>query len=175
MLGDMLTNSLYRAADVENERNTIFTELVETQKSGPMETTIEIAHKGAYRNHQMGLPILGSIGNMRTISRDMIADYHDKNYVGSNMIVVGCGPIDHQRLLDYVNKYIKVSKKDPVDSPQKLSNFSKPTFYPGIAAAESDTPGIVHVAALFEAPSFFDQDFFSFMLMQRIIGDQPQT
>lgn len=36
ILGDMLTNSLYRSADVENERSTIYRELIETQKSGPM-------------------------------------------------------------------------------------------------------------------------------------------
>jgi predicted Zn-dependent peptidase len=93
IIGDMLTSSLYRAADVDNERSTIYRELIETQKSGPMETIIEMAHRGAYKNHQMGLPILGSIGNMKTISRDMIVDFHDRNYVGSNIIVVGCGPI----------------------------------------------------------------------------------
>jgi hypothetical protein len=32
---------------------------------------------------------------------------------------------------------------------------------------------MVNVTVLFEAPSFFDKDFFSFLLMQRIMGDQP--
>lgn len=82
ILGDMITGSLYKEPDVENERSTIYRELIETQKSSPLETTIELAHRGAYGNHQMGLPILGHIHNMRTISRDMILEFHDKNYVG---------------------------------------------------------------------------------------------
>jgi predicted Zn-dependent peptidase len=30
----------------------------------------------------MGLPILGYIHNMQTISRPMIQEYHNQNYVG---------------------------------------------------------------------------------------------
>lgn len=41
----------------------------------------------------MGLPILGSIQNIQTISQDMIIDYHQTNYVGENILVIGSGPI----------------------------------------------------------------------------------
>jgi predicted Zn-dependent peptidase len=40
IVGDMITNSLYRKVDVDNERSTIHRELLETQKSMPLETTI---------------------------------------------------------------------------------------------------------------------------------------
>lgn len=43
----------------------------------------------------MGLPILGSIENIKTISRDMIVKYHDDNYVGENIIIAGCGNLTH--------------------------------------------------------------------------------
>jgi predicted Zn-dependent peptidase len=171
ILGDMLTNSLYRSADVENERSTIYRELIETQKSGPMETTIEIAHRGAYGSHQMGLPILGHIHNMRTISRDMIVEYHDKNYVGENIIVVGCGPIDHDQLVDDVQKYLKVGKSKA--APNSAVNFAKPAFQYGVTALESDLTENINVAAIVEAPSYFDTRFFSYLLLQRIIGDKP--
>jgi predicted Zn-dependent peptidase len=36
IVGDMLTNSLYRKQDVENERSTIHRELLETRKSQPL-------------------------------------------------------------------------------------------------------------------------------------------
>lgn len=95
----MITNSLYRKSDIENERGTIHRELLETQKSNPLETTIEIAHRGVYQNHQMGLPILGYIHNMQTISKEMIENYHKENYVGDNIILVAAGPINHNELL----------------------------------------------------------------------------
>jgi predicted Zn-dependent peptidase len=43
----------------------------------------------------MGLPILGYLHNMQTISRDMIVNYHNENYVGENIIVVAAGDVDH--------------------------------------------------------------------------------
>lgn len=46
----------------------------------------------------MGLPILGYIHNMQTISRNMINDYHNDNYVGNNIIVAAAGNIDHDLL-----------------------------------------------------------------------------
>lgn len=90
VLADILTNSLYTNSAVNNERNTIYTELQETQKQS-METTIEFSHRGvhfqilslpsllfmkAYKGHQMGLPILGKISNIYSITRDMIVEYH---------------------------------------------------------------------------------------------------
>ena len=95
IVGDMITNSLYARRDVENERSTIHRELLETRKSMPMETTIEISHQGIFKNHVMGLPILGSIQNMQTISKENIVDYHNQNYVGENIILVAAGPINH--------------------------------------------------------------------------------
>jgi predicted Zn-dependent peptidase len=46
----------------------------------------------------MGLPILGYLHNMKTISRNMIQDYHNTNYVGDNIIVAAAGNIDHDVL-----------------------------------------------------------------------------
>ena len=95
----------------------------------PMETTIEISHRWVYKDHQMALPILGSIQNMQTISKEMIEEYHDTNYVGENIVLVAAGPIDHQKLIESTNKHIKVKRK-----PKKLLELIKPTFEPGVSA-----------------------------------------
>ncbi len=47
----------------------------------------------------MALPILGSIYNMETISKSMIENYHNENYVGENIIVVATGPLNHDKLV----------------------------------------------------------------------------
>ena len=172
ILGDMITNSQYRNEDVEDERSTIHRELIETQKSTPLETTIEIAHRGLYKSHQMGLPILGHIENMRTISRDMIVDYHDANYVGENIIVVGCGNLNHDELIAHVDNYMKVQR---VKRPRDTSNLTKPEFHEGVMLLESKNTSDVNVGILYEAPSYFDSDFFGFLLLQKIMGDKPEN
>ena len=50
----------------------------------------------------MGQPILGDIDNIRQINREMVVDFHQRNYFGENMVVVGAGNINHQQLVDLV-------------------------------------------------------------------------
>jgi predicted Zn-dependent peptidase len=77
----------------------------------------------------MGLPILGYLHNMQTISRQMICDYHADNYVGENIIVAAAGNIDHEELHQTCEKYIAVPK-----SKSKKTTLTKPTFTSGISA-----------------------------------------
>lgn len=53
----------------------------------------------------MGLPILGKINNIYSITRDNVVDYHNKNYFGENIMIVGAGNHDHEALCDFVNKH----------------------------------------------------------------------
>jgi predicted Zn-dependent peptidase len=48
----------------------------------------------------MGQPILGDIDNIRQIRRDQVVDFHETNYFGENMVIVGTGDVDHQMLVD---------------------------------------------------------------------------
>ncbi len=45
ILGDILGNSIYSQEAVDNERDTIHRELLETQKE-MFETTVELSHRG---------------------------------------------------------------------------------------------------------------------------------
>ncbi len=60
----------------------------------------------------------------------MIEHYHAQNYVGEKIILTASGPIDHARLIDSVNKHIKVPAKSALPVPP----ITKPTFHPGISA-----------------------------------------
>jgi len=48
---------------------------------------------------------LGDIDNIRQINRDMVVDFHRRNYYGENVVVVGSGNINHQQLVDLVEQH----------------------------------------------------------------------
>jgi hypothetical protein len=48
-------------------------------------------------------------------------------------------------------------------------------FTSGISALESHLTPLVNMVTVHEAPSFFDNNFFSYLLLQRIISDRPGT
>lgn len=119
----------------------------------------------------MALPILGSLYNMETISKQMIENYHDQNYVGDNIIVVAIGPINHNQLIQQVEKHIKVPKVAAKPKPP----ITKPAFHPGMRSLYSDLTEKVNMTVSYEAPSFFDYEFFTYLLLQRILADRPET
>lgn len=68
ILGDMLCNSKYDHYHVEVEKDTIFQELHATNNDH-FETLMENVYFNVYRDHMMGLPILGEIENIGRINR----------------------------------------------------------------------------------------------------------
>ena len=63
---------------------------------------MENVYFNVFRDHMMGQPILGDIDNIRQINREMVVDFHQRNYFGENIVVVGAGNVDHQQLVDLV-------------------------------------------------------------------------
>ena len=103
ILGDMLLNSLYRQTDLEAEKDTILQELEEVNKDST-EVLLENVYSNAYTEHMMGQPILGSRENIRSVTRDMVTNFHAANYFGENMVVVGTGDVNHKELVDLVKE-----------------------------------------------------------------------
>lgn len=95
ILCDMLGNSVYSKNHLENEKETIWQELLATNEDH-METLMESVYFNIFRDHMMGQPILGDIDNIYEITRDMVVDFHDTNYFGENMVIVGTGDLKHE-------------------------------------------------------------------------------
>lgn len=72
----------------------------------------------------MGLPILGKIQNMFSITRDMILRYQQQNYYGKNIIIAAAGSIDHDMMCNFIQKYFGGMRPDPA-TPRKI-DLSKP-------------------------------------------------
>ena len=56
---------------------------------------MENVYFNAFRDHMIGLPILGEMDNIKKITREMVVDFHTTNYFGENIVIVGTGKIDH--------------------------------------------------------------------------------
>ena len=56
---------------------------------------MENVYFNVYRDHMMGLPILGIIENIYKISRDMIVEFHNRMYFGENLTIIGTGNVEH--------------------------------------------------------------------------------
>jgi predicted Zn-dependent peptidase len=61
---------------------------------------MEAVYLNTYKDHMMGLPILGEVDNIHKITREMIVEFHQRMYFGENMVIVGTGNVNHNELVD---------------------------------------------------------------------------
>lgn len=99
VLADMIQNSWFDKQAIELERETITSELEETNKDF-FETLMENVYFNIYREHMMGQPILGDLDNIKSINQDQILDYYERNYFGKNLVVVATGNVRHDEIVD---------------------------------------------------------------------------
>ncbi|TNV80358.1 hypothetical protein FGO68_gene11189 [Halteria grandinella] len=166
LLADMLLHSNYDKYHVELEKDTIWQEL-EATNNDMMETLMENVYYNIFREHMMGQPILGDIDNIYSINRDMIIDFHTANYYGDNMVVVATGNVNHDEVVEHVEKHFHTLKKKSV---KPRANSERPVYNPGLLFIRDDEMINSNVGVFYDAPSWKDKDFYSFLLMQRIFG-----
>jgi len=119
-------------------------------------------------DHMMGQPILGIRENIGTITQDQIVDYHKNHYVGPNIVVVGAGDITHEQLAELTEKHFgKLSSQ----APAAVKNTDKPYFTPSMMFMRDDEMANINVGVFFEAPGWSHEDYYSFLLFQRLLGE----
>lgn len=58
-----------------------------------------------YKDQPLGRTILGPIKNIKSITRTDLKDYITKNYKGDRMVLAGAGAVDHEKLVQYAQRY----------------------------------------------------------------------
>ncbi len=168
ILGDMLLNSLYTESHLEAERSTILQELEEVNKD-PMEVLLENVYSNIYRESMMGQPILGDRDNIKSVTRDMVTNFHAANYFGENMVIVGTGDIDHDELVASARQHFaKCNRRPPKDVTRHGTKV--PIFTPASMMIREDETENCCTGIFYKAPSWMHEDYYAFLLLERIFG-----
>ena len=168
ILGDILLRSEYKREAVEGERGTILQESEEVNKDR-FEVTMENVYASAYPESMMGKPILGQRESIQSITREMILNFHDSMYDPKHMVLVGTGGLDHTELCYLADKYF-THTKNYVDSSAKTENPENPKFHSGSVFVRDDLIEEVNSGIFFPAPKWREEDYFPFLLIERIMG-----
>lgn len=92
----------------------------------------------------------------------MVVDFHKTNYYGENIVIVGTGNVDHNKLVELAQKGFNSL---PQKSPGIVMNTHKPKFHTANFYMRDDQMAQSNVGVFFEAPSWHDEDFYSFLLL----------
>nr|CAI6661086.1 AAC_HP1_G0037330.mRNA.1.CDS.1 [Saccharomyces cerevisiae] len=137
ILSDILTKSVLDNSAIERERDVIIRESEEVDKM---------------KNHS------GSYKNIKSITRTDLKDYITKNYKGDRMVLAGAGAVDHEKLVQYAQRYFGHVPKS--ESPVPGERFIKENTLP-----------TTHIAIALEGVSWSAPDYFVALATQAIVGN----
>jgi len=170
ILSDILQNSLLENEAIERERDVILREQEEVDKQTE-ELVFDHLHATAFQEHPLGRTILGPEENIKSIKRNDLLAYIDKNYRSDRMILVSSGGVPHEKLVELADKHF--SKLVPSEVPTSLgtSRDSPPRFVGSEVRIRDDTMNTSHIALAVNGVSWKSPDYFTMLIMQSIIGN----
>jgi len=105
IIADMLTGSLFSQDDIESEREVVIEEIARTEDS-PQDYIFEIFGEAAMPGHNLGRQIIGNRQSVGSFMHQDCLSYHQAHYHAANCIVAAAGNVDHDHLLELLNKYL---------------------------------------------------------------------
>jgi predicted Zn-dependent peptidase len=94
VLTDLCAAPLFRAADVEKERNIILEEMKSLDEE-PEETITDVLDESLFGDHPFAHPIAGTLESMHHITEQHIRAFHTQHYTQDRIVIAASGAIDH--------------------------------------------------------------------------------
>lgn len=103
VIADMLTSSLIDETEFENERPVILEELA-MNDDDPQDVVHEAFSTAVLGDHPLGRPIGGTVETITAVSRGAVWEHYQNNYRPQDLVVAAAGAVDHQKLIQLVEK-----------------------------------------------------------------------
>ena len=103
VIADMLTSSVIDPTEFENERPVILEELA-MNDDDPHDVVHEAFSTAVLGEHPLGRPIGGTIETITNVTRDAVWEHYQQNYRPQDLVVVAAGNVEHQQLIELVEK-----------------------------------------------------------------------
>lgn len=120
LLTDILFNSTYPEKELEKEKEVIIDEINSYQDS-PYEQIYDDFEDLIFKNHPLGMNILGTEESVKKINRDKILTFLKKHYLTNQIVLSIVGNIELKKIKRLCEKHLK-------DIPEKKGELNRKTF-----------------------------------------------
>ncbi len=104
LIGDIVFNSVFPAAELNKEREVIIDE-INSYKDSPSELIFDDFEELIYANHPIGRNILGTPKTINSFGRTDIDKFLANNYHTDQMVLCSVGKIKFDKLIRFAEKY----------------------------------------------------------------------
>lgn len=177
ILSDILQNSKLESSAIERERDVILREQEEVDRQTE-EVVFDHLHATAFQGQALGRTILGPKENIKSIQREDLVDYIKTNYTADRMVLVGSGGVPHDELVKLAEQHFAGLPTAPPTASAALiaaQQKAKPDFVGSEVRIRDDTMPTANIAIAVEGVSWKDDDYFTALVAQAIIGNWDRT
>src|SRR5919206_2934634 len=101
LLGDLVTEALNTAEDLESERTVVLEEIA-MRDDEPSDLVHDLFAETLFGETPLGRSVLGSIESIEALTRDDVDGWYRRRYTVPSIVVTAAGRVDHQQVLDLV-------------------------------------------------------------------------
>ncbi|HOF56967.1 MAG TPA: pitrilysin family protein [Syntrophorhabdaceae bacterium] len=164
VLSDMSRNSLFDEDEIEKEKYVI-TQEIKMIEDNPEEYIYDMFNASYYKNHPLGMTILGKEEVIDGFNKDMLTDHYYRNHSPDSLIITATGRIDHN---NFVNKIDRLFG-DLKNNGSKKSVSTMPVPHKSIDVFERDLEHI-YLCLGTEGASQVDSKRYCLYALNAIIG-----
>ena len=124
VLSDLVLHPVFDAGDIAKERGVILEE-IKMDQDNPDYLVHEIFTQSFWKDHALGLPILGTRETVRKFERPVVSRFYGHHFAPGNLVVCAAGNLNHQNFVDLVAKHFEHVKpaKNGLHSPAPKTSF----------------------------------------------------
>lgn len=162
ILADILQHSTFDAAELERERTVVIQEIGQVNDT-PDDVVFDHLQAVAYPGQLLGRPILGTESSVGALTRADLRSFMAARYRAPQMVLVGAGAIDHDRL-------VALAADAFAGLPAAPAAGLLPARYGGGEFRDIRDLDQVHVAFAFPGVAYDDPDFYAVQVYATLLG-----
>src|SRR5688572_29889893 len=115
---DVMTDMVFAPtlSDLDSEREVVLEEIAMVEDT-PQELIFDLVTRAVFGDHPLGRPVLGSADVISTVSRRSVGAFHRRRYRPDNVVVATAGSVDHDRLVEAVDRMREKAAVPPARRP----------------------------------------------------------
>lgn len=112
MTADIVLNSTFPEPELARELDVIRQEAIEYAED-PQESSSELLDRAIWGQHPMGMPVIGTVENIQSFTRDHVLAHVQSHYVAENTVVAAAGNFDVDAFLRRAEALFSGMRRSP--------------------------------------------------------------